>query len=284
MKPIQNKVFKSPEGKERVLSIYNQLLSQFPAKQRYANTIYGKTFVLECGLPENPPLLLLHGSCSNSAFWAAEISALSKNYHVFAIDMIGEAGNSEENRYDPSADEYALWLKEVLDKLQICRVIIMGNSFGAWMALKLATAFPEYVAKLILISPSGITPIRQEFISKSAEYVSRDKNSTEPFDDSIIGESDIPQKAKDFIMLIVQNFIPMTDALPVFADSQLKRLTMPVLLIAGESDVTIDAHETARRLAALAPMSETHILQGCGHILTNVLDITVPFLEKEGFR
>ncbi|MFV0242495.1 MAG: alpha/beta fold hydrolase [Lacrimispora sphenoides] len=284
MKPIQNKVFKSPEGKERVLSIYNQLLSQFPAKQRYANTIYGKTFVLECGLPENPPLLLLHGSCSNSAFWAAEISALSKNYHVFAIDMIGEAGNSEENRYDPSADEYALWLKEVLDKLQICRVIIMGNSFGAWMALKLATAFPEYVAKLILISPSGITPIRQEFISKSAEYVSRDKNSTEPFDDSIIGESDIPQKAKDFIMLIVQNFIPMTDALPIFADSQLKRLTMPVLLIAGESDVTIDAHETARRLAALAPMSETHILQGCGHILTNVLDITVPFLEKEGFR
>jgi pimeloyl-ACP methyl ester carboxylesterase len=152
------------------------------------------------------------------------------------------------------------------------------------MALKFATAFPEYVAKLILISPSGITPIRQEFISKSAEYVSRDKNSTEPFDDSIIGESDIPQKAKDFIMLIVQNFIPMTDALPVFADSQLKRLTMPVLLIAGENDVTIDAHETARRLAALAPMSETHILQGCGHILTNVLDITVSFLEKEGFR
>ncbi|MGL6220691.1 MAG: alpha/beta fold hydrolase [Lacrimispora sphenoides] len=284
MKPIQNKVFKSPEGKERVLSIYNQILSQFPAKQRYVDTIYGKTFVLEYGLLENPPLLLLHGSCSNSAFWAAEIFALSKDYHVFAIDMIGEAGNSEENRYNPAADEYALWLKEVLDKLQICPVIIMGNSFGAWMALKFATAFPEYVAKLILISPSGITPIRQEFISKSAEYVSRDNNSTEPFDDSIIGESDIPQKAKDFIMLIVQNFIPMTDALPVFADSQLKRLTMPVLLIAGENDVTIDAHETARRLAVLAPMSETHILQGCGHILTDVLDITVPFLEKEGFR
>ncbi|MDR7811674.1 hypothetical protein [Lacrimispora sp.] len=72
MKPIQNKVFKSPEGKERVLSIYNQILCQFPAKQRYADTIYGKTFVLECGLPENPPLLLLHGSCSNSAFWAAQ--------------------------------------------------------------------------------------------------------------------------------------------------------------------------------------------------------------------
>ncbi len=244
MTPIQNKVFKSQEGKERVLSFYNQILSQFPALQRYVDTIYGKTFVLECGLPENPPLLLLHGSCSNNAFWATEIFALSKAYHVFAIDIIGEAGNSEENRYDPAADEYALWLKEVLDKLQIRRIIIMGNSFGAWMALKFSTAFPEYVAKLILISPSGITPIRPEFISKSEEYVSRDKNKSETFDDSIIGESDIPQKA----------------------------------------NVTIDAHETARRLAALAPMAETHILQGCGHILTNVLDIAVPFLEKEGLK
>lgn len=85
-------------------------------------------------------------------------------------------------------------------------------------------------------------------------------------------------------MMIVQNFIPMTDALPVFTDSQLQRLTMPVLLITGENDVTIDVHETVRRLNALAPMSEAHILQGCGHILTNILDIAIPFLEKEGFR
>ncbi|GEM_PF-4866403 len=32
------------------------------------------------------------------------------------------------------------------------------------------------------------------------------------------------------------------------------------------------------------PMFETHILQGCEHILTNVLDIASIFLEKEGFR
>lgn len=133
-----------------------KLLGQFPAKQRYADTLYGKTFVLECGLPENQPLLLLHGSCSNSAFWGAEISVLSKAYHVFAIDMIGEAGNSEENRYDPAAGEYALWLKEVLDKLQIRHVIIMGNSFGAWMALKFSTEFPEYVAKVIYLKRQRI--------------------------------------------------------------------------------------------------------------------------------
>jgi hypothetical protein len=39
-----------------------------------------------------------------------------------------------------------------------------------------------------------------------------------------------------------------------------------------------------RVLAALAPMAETHILQGFGHILTNVLNIAAPFLEKEGFK
>jgi pimeloyl-ACP methyl ester carboxylesterase len=278
MKTIQNKVFKSPEGKEQVLTYYNQILSRIPAKQHNIETAYGRTFVLECGFTEQPPLLLLHGSCSNSAFWAAELAVLSEKYHVYAVDLLGEAGNSDENRYDPTTDAYALWLKEVLDKLLISQVFLMGNSYGAWMALKFATAFPECVTKLILISASGITPIRPAFIAKSAEYVSQDPGQLESFDDSIIGESSIPQAAKDFIMLILRNFTPMTDPLPVFTDEQLQRLCMPVLLIVGENDTTIDAEKTASRLKDLVPMAEIHILTGSGHMIANTLDMVIPFL------
>lgn len=284
MKPILNTVFKSPEGKEMILTYYNQILKHFPCGQRYVDTKYGKTFVLESGQLDSPALLLLHGSCSNSAFWATEINALSEKYHVFSIDIIGEAGNSAENRYDPSTDDYSLWLKEVLDKLAIQHITIMGNSFGAWMALKFTTAFPEYVTKLILVSASGITPIRSEFLSKSSKYISQNANNSESFDDSIIGESDIPQKAKDFIMLIVRNFVPMTDALPVFSDKQLQRLTMSVLLIVGENDVTIDAEKAVSRLKTFAHKAETRILRGYGHMISNVLDIIIPFLKEEENR
>ena len=277
-----NKVFKTPEGKEKFLTYYNQILSHLPGESIYIDTTYGKTFVLACGQPDLPPMVLLHGSCSNSAFWAAEISRFSEKYRVYAIDTIGEAGNSEENRYDVNDSDYSLWMKEVFDQLMISHAVIIGNSFGGWMALKFTTAFPEYADKLVLISPSGLSPIKPEFLSKSSEYVSQDSDELESFDDSIIGESDIPDKAKEFIMLILRNFDPMTDPLPAFSEEELRKLRMPVLLIAGEQDVTIDVHQAADRLTALTPSPEIHILSGYGHIIGDAGDIIAPFLLKEG--
>jgi pimeloyl-ACP methyl ester carboxylesterase len=276
-----NKIFKSPEGKEQFLTYYNQILSHLSGESIYIDTKYGKTFVFASGQPDHPPMVLLHGSCSNSAFWAAEISRFSGKYRVYAIDLIGEAGNSEEKRYDLNDSSYSLWLKEVFDQLMIPSPVIIGNSFGGWMALKFTTAFPEYVDKLVLISPSGLSPIKTEFLSKSSEYVSQNSDKLESFDDSIIGDSDIPDKAKEFIMMILRNFNPMTEPLPAFSEKEIKKLCMPVLLITGEQDVTIDVHEAAARLTALTPNSEVHMLSGYGHIIGDAGNIIAPFLEKE---
>jgi len=64
--------------------------------------------MLTAGQESNPPIILLHGSCSNSKFWFPEIMALSNNFRGYAVDIIGEAGNSEEYRPDLSSDAFAL--------------------------------------------------------------------------------------------------------------------------------------------------------------------------------
>ncbi len=128
---MMTSVFKSEESRDMIRSRYNQILSAFPFKQLYIDTSFGKTFILESGVPENPPLILLHGSCSNSAFWFGEISVLSNMFHVLAVDIIGEAGNSEEKRLDLNQDGYADWLKEVFDALSIEKAVVMGNSLGS---------------------------------------------------------------------------------------------------------------------------------------------------------
>jgi pimeloyl-ACP methyl ester carboxylesterase len=86
--------------------------------------------MLTAGQDSKPPVILLHGSCSNSAFWFPEIMALSNEYRVYAVDIIGEAGNSEEYRPDINSDAFALWMKEVLDSLSLERPIMIGNSLG----------------------------------------------------------------------------------------------------------------------------------------------------------
>lgn len=116
---MKNSSFKSEARRDQFRYHYRQILSQFPFGQQFIRTTFGQTFVLTAGQEPNPPVILLHGSCSNSAFWLPEIMALSGSYSVYAVDIIGEAGNSEEFRPDLDSDAFAVWLKEVLDALNL---------------------------------------------------------------------------------------------------------------------------------------------------------------------
>ncbi len=274
---MSDSVFKTETRRDKFRSYYNQVLSQFPFGQQFIKTTFGQTFILTAGQESGPPIILLHGSCSNSAFWFPEIMALSSNYRVFAIDIIGEAGNSEEYRPDLNSDAFAIWMKDVLDALGLEKAIIIGNSLGGWMALKFTTAYPERVSRLALIASAGLAEIRPQFLSNVAQ--TEQMGGTVPVDPAIIGENDIPKEVLAFMHLIVESYNPIQH-LPVLTDGQLQQLNMPVLFIDGEDDVIIDAGQSAQRLSQLLPSAEIHLLKKCGHVVTNSIEYIIPFLAK----
>lgn len=264
-------VFKSEESRQRIRRRYEEILGVFPFQQRYIETTFGKTFLLEAGAENAQPVILLHGSCSNSAFWFGEMTALSQWYHVYAIDILGEAGNSDETRLDLSASAYADWLRDLTDALGVDKAVVIGNSLGGWMALRFAVTYPGRVKKLALIATSGLS-----------------KQNPATLDESESGQTDLgnevtdgvklPEEVTAFIRMILEGYLPMREELPVFTDEQLRALTMPVLFIAGEKDIMTDAREAAARLEAILPRAETHLLSNTGHIVLNSLEFLVPFL------
>ncbi len=272
-----NSVFKTEAGRDKIRAYYNMVLSHFPFGQRYVKTAFGQTFMLTAGQEQNPPIILLHGSCSNSAFWFPEIMALSGQFRVYAVDIIGEAGNSEEFRPDLHTDAFACWMKDVLQALGLERAAVIGNSLGGWMALKFAATYPECVSRLILIASAGIAQIRPQFLENVAK--TRKDDGVVPVNNSIIGEQSIPKEVLDFMNLIVENYNPIQD-LPVYDDEQLQRLTMPVLFIGGVDDAIIDAVGSAQRLSRLIPSAEIHVLANCGHVVTSSAGYIIPFLTK----
>lgn len=274
---MKSSVFKSNELRDKFRDYYKQVLSNFPFGQQYVNTNFGQTFMLTAGDVSNPPIILLHGSCSNSAFWFPEISALSNNYRVYAVDIIGEAGNSEEYRPDIYSDAFALWMKDVLDALNIENIIIVGNSLGGWMALKFATTFPERVSKLVLLASAGLAEVREQFIANVEQNMKED--GSVPDDSNILGDHDLPKEVLDFINLITISYNPIQH-LPVYGDKELQRLNMPVLFVDGENDVVIDSDKSVQRLTTLVPTAEIHQLKNYGHVLTNTLEYIIPFLNK----
>lgn len=87
-----------------------------PSRQFFLETNFGETFIIESGSVDAPSPILLHGSGSNSAMWTADVKEYSKNFHVFAIDIIGECDFSSESRPAFKPDIYSKWISEIIDK------------------------------------------------------------------------------------------------------------------------------------------------------------------------
>jgi len=238
------------------------------------DTSYGKTFVLEAGDPTKNSVILLHGSCSNSAAWLGDIPILAEGYHVFAVDIPGEPGNSAENRLDFHSGEYPSWFGEVMDGLGIDRAAVVGNSMGGWLALHFASLYPNRTLALALIAPSGIVLPKQSFIDQTADM---DENA-ESASESLLSGVELPKEVLEFMALVMENFNPFTGALPVLQDKDMIKLGMPVLYIAGKGDITMDAELAAKRLQKLVPQVTVHLTDD-SHIILGFSDRIMKFLN-----
>ena len=95
-------------------------------------------------------ILLLHGLNGDARPWTDLAPILASEYQVLALDRRG-AGESDKpiEGYDfqTLADDIAAFSM----KLNLGRVILVGNSFGAQLALMTAAKKPDLVSSVILI-------------------------------------------------------------------------------------------------------------------------------------
>lgn len=265
-------VYRSSEARDVFRARYQQFLDTMPFTKRYVPTPFGETFLLEAGNEAAPAVLLLHGSCSNSAFWYGDILALKNDFHVFAADIPGEAGNSSEYRLPLDGEDYALWLGALLDALHLDAVHLAGNSLGGWMALRFASAFPARVKTLMLFASSGLAPVSEAFLKKAAESKANDG--------AALGGAVLPPEIAAFLNLIIESYEPIMTPLPVFSEAALKKLTMPVLYVAGETDDLLDTRASEAALKKSVPHAEIHLLPDAGHLIATPFVWMLPFLQR----
>jgi len=93
------------------------------------------------GKEELPPLILLHGSGMNSVMWINEMEKYSHNHRVYAVDMPGEPGKSDETQLSLEGDDFTNWLNDIFDALSIEKASIVGISLGAWLGAKFSIKY-----------------------------------------------------------------------------------------------------------------------------------------------
>lgn len=136
--------------------MYDSLLQQWasPHETWCVPTRYGDTFVIASGEKTAPPLLLLHGAGMNSAMWLGEEREYSRSFRVYAVDIPGDPGRSDERQLPLKGSAYTEWLYDVFQALDLRQASLIGISLGAWLAVKFSVSFPDKVDKLALLCPS----------------------------------------------------------------------------------------------------------------------------------
>jgi pimeloyl-ACP methyl ester carboxylesterase len=116
----------------------------------------GQVFWREAGDSENPIVIFLHGSWEDSQQWEKIVESLSKNFHCFAIDLLG-FGNSTAIKTPSSIEMEVDCLHEFLTAVKLRPVYLVGHSLGAWVAVSYTLKYPDLVQGVVVISPEGFS-------------------------------------------------------------------------------------------------------------------------------
>ena len=265
-----------------MVEYYNTLLRYMNISHEELSiaTRYGDTFLLAAGDEEKEPIFLLHGSSMNSAMWIRDIEEMSKYFRVYAPDLPGEPGRSNEEQLPFDTMDYALWLSDVFQALHISAANLVGLSLGGWLAAKFASNYADKVKKLVLLCPGGIGGQNHAFKDIAMALLSKGERGVDELFQMINGGNPIPEIMLNYQKLITEVFNSRMEPIPIFADEELKRLTMPSLLIVGGKDIMLNSLETAERYKKLVPTASIMVLPDEGHSLTGKTEEIINFLVK----
>jgi len=116
---------------------------------------------------ETPPLVLIHGAGGMHLYWPPEIRRL-RGYCVYAIDLPGH-GKSDICDGQQTIGDYARYLVQWLEAIQIRRAVFVGHSMGSAIALALAIHHPEYVVGLGLLGAGARLRVNPELLNYASD-------------------------------------------------------------------------------------------------------------------
>lgn len=244
---------------------------------------------------EGDPVLLIHGSgpgVSAWANWRLVFPILSKQFRLYAPDVVG-FGYTERlknHRYTP--DVLVNHMIGFIEKMELGKVSIIGNSMGGALALHIAQRRPDLVKKLVLMGSMGISfPITDELdavwgYTPSLENMKRligifgSDNSFAENEELVKMryEASIQEGFQEsFAAIFPAPRQRHVEALAL-SEEELQQIAQPTLLIHGREDRVIPLAETSWRLLHLIPDAQLHVFSRCGH--WTQIEQTKPFCQQ----
>jgi pimeloyl-ACP methyl ester carboxylesterase len=123
----------------------------------------GRIFYKVAGARSNgPPLVFVHGigAGASSFMWRKNFDALSSDFRVFALDLLGFGFSDKPSGAPYSADLYVELISDFIREITGPGALVVASSLGAAYCIRVADEHPELVQSLIAIAPTGADYLR----------------------------------------------------------------------------------------------------------------------------
>jgi pimeloyl-ACP methyl ester carboxylesterase len=121
-------------------------------------------------------IVLLHGRNFSGFYWQSTIKALSSaGYRVIVPDQIG-FGKSSKPDLSYDLDLLSMNTMQLLDKLNVSAVDLVGHSMGGMLAVRMARLSPTKVQRIILETPVGLEDYRLKVPPQTIEQLQQDES------------------------------------------------------------------------------------------------------------
>lgn len=267
------------------------------SKTRFVDVDGIRTRIYEDGAGET--LVLIHGGqygfISGLDIWSLNLDDLAKQFHVIAIDKLGQ-GHTDNPRRDEEYTVEALLAHtlRLFEVLGIQRAHLVGHSRGGFLASSLAIQRPELVEKLVIVDSNSTSPAKEgsgDFYhaidrakpagppTRASMRLHPDAQAfskwhiSEDYLDRALEIARLPKtiEAQEKMKTLADrvwfsSFYAARDRL--FAALDERGFPMPVLIVWGNNDLPAPLRQGLQLwdlVAAKTPQAEFHVLNQAGH-------------------
>lgn len=234
-----------------------------PAAGKYADVNDIKVYYEIYG--EGEPLLLLHGNSGSIENYIYQIPELSKHFKVVAVDSRAQ-GRSTDSDKEITYALMASDMSELIDKLNLGKVNIVGWSDGGNIGLELAYAHPDKVLKVVAFGANythenWMAPPDSVVMAPDDPIVVRISGMIKNLGTAAERLSADPSR----MPVIKKKLEDLYSNYPNFTHDQLKTIDVPFLIVAGDHDVI--ALDQTIALFTNLPKSELFIVPHASHLV-----------------
>jgi pimeloyl-ACP methyl ester carboxylesterase len=243
-------------------------------------------------------VLALHGLLQNAHAFDGIAPLLVPQLHLIALDLPGRGGSewASQDRY--RLMEYLLDLSSFLNALGLRQFAFIGTSLGGWMARMYAISHPEQVTRLVLndcavgANLAAASEILVRMMDAATEFTDMDeavewfvtqREGLECLDDAALGawvshylipsetgglcfhcDPQVLRLAHTKAKLLASQPVSGPYRYDAAAWEQLRRLSMPVLILRGARSKVVPRSAVARLIRVL-PRAQWVEVPGAGH-------------------